>query len=171
MKNDIDNLKLDVNNVHETVKRCESELARASRRQSYTARGVRLLISCVGALMPANASLASELTKFNKQSSGSFDADDETATNAVGVVEEMKKKYEKSHHLPRSISEVDDAGDSPEDIVTPKKQMAPSSNIKSPMTPQQEAMGDSQKSLDEVRALLAGVGGSALNMVSPVKGY
>ena len=148
VNNELDTLKQDVLGVHDSVKRVEMELARASRRQSYTARGVRLLISCVGALMPGNAQLAGELNKFTK--SESFD--EEGVDTAQGVVAEMQKAAKGK--VARE--------DSPEDVVTPVRKRK--SEEGGQMKPQQEAMGESQRSLDEVRALLSGV-----NMVSPMK--
>ena len=67
VKNDLGEVKFDLNAIADTVERCEASLAGAERRQSYTARGVRLLVRCVGAMMPGNARLASELDRFAQQ--------------------------------------------------------------------------------------------------------
>mmetsp|Transcript_15511 Transcript_15511/g.44905 ORF Transcript_15511/g.44905 Transcript_15511/m.44905 type:complete len:408 (+) Transcript_15511:421-1644(+) len=67
VRNDLGEVKFDLNAIADTVERCEASLTDAERRQSYTARGVRLLVRCVGAMMPGNARLASELDRFAQQ--------------------------------------------------------------------------------------------------------
>ena len=67
VRNDLGEVKFDLNAIADTVERCEASLTHAERRQSYTARGVRLLVRCVGAMMPGNARLASELDRFAQQ--------------------------------------------------------------------------------------------------------
>ena len=197
IETELSTIKIDVSLVHETVKRCETELARAARRQSYTARGVRLLLSCVGALMPASAQRAGELSKFTKAGVEGEERGEEEVS-AAEVVEEMRQKKGGGGEAPkkqylRAISSPSSSFSSPapsesrsrpssngtetvdahpENVhsppsppLSPQRLSAP----KSPMTPQQVALGESQKNLDEVRALLAGVGGGT-NLISPVKG-
>ena len=67
VKNDLGEVRFDLTAIADTVERCEASLTTAERRQSYTARGVRLLVRCVGAMMPGNARLASELDRFAQQ--------------------------------------------------------------------------------------------------------
>ena len=67
VRNDLGEVRFDLNAISDTVERCEASLAHADRRQSYTARGVRLLVRCVGAMMPGNARLAGELDRFAQQ--------------------------------------------------------------------------------------------------------
>uniref|UniRef100_A0A7S4JK31 Uncharacterized protein n=1 Tax=Odontella aurita TaxID=265563 RepID=A0A7S4JK31_9STRA len=65
-RDDLDGLRLDLQSICASVRRCEDSLAAAERRQTYTARGVRLLVRCVGALLPGNATLAGDLEKFSR---------------------------------------------------------------------------------------------------------
>ena len=67
VRNDLGEVRFDLGAISETVERCEASLAHADRRQSYTAKGVRLLVRCVGAMMPGNARLAGELDRFAQQ--------------------------------------------------------------------------------------------------------
>lgn len=66
-RDDLDGLRLDLESICASVRRCEGSLAAAERRQTYTARGVRLLVRCVGALLPGNATLAGDLEKFSRE--------------------------------------------------------------------------------------------------------
>ena len=82
VKNDLGEVKFDLGAISDTVERCEASLAHADRRQSYTARGVRLLVRCVGAMMPGNARLAGELDRFAQQGDEMGFAQDDSS--AVG---------------------------------------------------------------------------------------
>ena len=84
VRNDLGEVKFDLNAIADTVERCEASLTTAERRQSYTARGVRLLVRCVGAMMPGNARLASELDRFAQQGDEMGFHDDGTVSNANG---------------------------------------------------------------------------------------
>ena len=64
VRNDLGEVRFDLGQIADTVERCEASLSHAERRQSYTARGVRLLVRCVGAMMPGNSRLAGELDRF-----------------------------------------------------------------------------------------------------------
>lgn len=64
VKNELGEVRFDLSAIADTVERCEANLTDAERRQSYTARGVRLLVRCVGAMMPGNARLSGELERF-----------------------------------------------------------------------------------------------------------
>lgn len=66
-RDDLDGLRLDLESICASVRRCEDSLAAAERRQTYTVRGVRLLVRCVGALLPGNATLAGDLEKFSRE--------------------------------------------------------------------------------------------------------
>lgn len=64
VRNDLGEVRFDLGQIADTVERCEASLSHAERRQSYTARGVRLLVRCVGAMLPGNARLSQELDRF-----------------------------------------------------------------------------------------------------------
>mmetsp|Transcript_13177 Transcript_13177/g.18649 ORF Transcript_13177/g.18649 Transcript_13177/m.18649 type:complete len:382 (+) Transcript_13177:376-1521(+) len=66
VKDDLGDMRLDLGSMHHTLDRCESSLSEAERKQTYTARGVRLLVKCVGAILPRNADLTTELESFSK---------------------------------------------------------------------------------------------------------
>ena len=87
VKNDLGEVRFDLGAISDTVERCEASLAHADRRQSYTAKGVRLLVRCVGAMMPGNARLAGELDRFAQQGDemGIQDIDEGTGAAQGGV--------------------------------------------------------------------------------------
>ena len=92
VRNDLGEVKFDLNAIADTVERCEASLTNAERRQSYTARGVRLLVRCVGAMMPGNARLASELDRFAQQGDEMGFQDDsegdfQTSTQSLPAIE------------------------------------------------------------------------------------
>lgn len=66
-RDDLDGVRLDLESICASVRRCEDSLAAAERRQTYTAKGVRLLVRCVGALLPGNATMAGDLEKFSRE--------------------------------------------------------------------------------------------------------
>jgi outer membrane murein-binding lipoprotein Lpp len=81
VKDDVGDLKLDLENMHHTLGRCESSLTEAERKQTYTARGVRLLVKCVGAILPRNADLTTELESFSKLGDDIHDNDSSGAVD------------------------------------------------------------------------------------------
>jgi hypothetical protein len=64
VRTDMTTLTSSVNSINDSLLRCEAQLSSFDAKQSYTARGVRLLIACVGAIIP-EGSLSNELRKFN----------------------------------------------------------------------------------------------------------
>ena len=87
VRNDLGEVRFDLGAISDTVERCEASLAHADRRQSYTAKGVRLLVRCVGAMMPGNARLAGELDRFAQQGDemGFQDMDEGGAAQGGGL--------------------------------------------------------------------------------------
>ena len=85
VRNDLGEVRFDLGQIADTVERCEASLSHAERRQSYTARGVRLLVRCVGAMMPGNSRLAGELDRFNV-AGDEFQDEDEIGANAAAQI-------------------------------------------------------------------------------------
>ena len=75
IKNDVSVLRLDLSEVHDAVRRCESlgmdsasELSSMGAQQNYVARGTRLLLKAVGTILPVEAPLKEELDEVSEQS-------------------------------------------------------------------------------------------------------
>jgi len=85
VRNDLGEVRFDLGQIADTVERCEASLSHAERRQSYTARGVRLLVRCVGAMMPGNSRLAGELDRF-AVAGDEFQDEDEIAANRAAQI-------------------------------------------------------------------------------------
>jgi len=67
-------LRLDLSDVHDAVKRCESlgldsaeELSNTGRQLNYVGKGVRLLLHVVGTILPVGTALEEELKGFTKE--------------------------------------------------------------------------------------------------------
>mmetsp|Transcript_26763 Transcript_26763/g.37617 ORF Transcript_26763/g.37617 Transcript_26763/m.37617 type:complete len:382 (+) Transcript_26763:273-1418(+) len=88
VKDDVGDLKLELDSMHHTLGRCESSLTEAELKQTYTARGVRLLVKCVGAILPRNADLTTELESFSKL------GDDMKDESSSGVVDPQQQQQQ-----------------------------------------------------------------------------
>lgn len=76
LKDDIGDVRLNIDDIAVAISRCESSLGDAAGRQTYMSRGVRLLIQCVGDLLrSSNPAVADELDHFANLSSHEMDDD------------------------------------------------------------------------------------------------
>ncbi|KAL7534361.1 hypothetical protein ACHAWF_004809, partial [Thalassiosira exigua] len=67
LRDDIGEVRLNVDDVAAAISRCESSLTDAAGRQTYMSRGVRLLVRCVGDLLrSSDPGVAAELEKFSR---------------------------------------------------------------------------------------------------------
>jgi hypothetical protein len=65
LKDDIGDVRLNIDDIAIAISRCESSLGDAAGRQTYMSRGVRLLVQCVGDLLRStNPAVADELDHF-----------------------------------------------------------------------------------------------------------
>ena len=137
VRNDLGEVKFDLNAIADTVERCEASLTHAERRQSYTARGVRLLVRCVGAMRPGNARLASELDRFAQQGdemgfqddSDGMEGDFQRSTQSLPAIEQGPGSYPalpqctpgtgRSHSTPMTSARSRSAGENPQMGRTP----------------------------------------------------
>lgn len=78
LKNDIGDVRINIDDIAVAISRCESSLTDASGRQTYMSRGIRLLVQCVGDLLRnSNPAVADELEQFSRLSEGIDDYDRE----------------------------------------------------------------------------------------------
>lgn len=74
LKDDIGDVRLQVDDIAVAISRCEGSLSDAAGRQTYMSRGVRLLVQCVGDLLrPSNPTVAEELDQFSRLSAELMD--------------------------------------------------------------------------------------------------
>jgi low affinity Fe/Cu permease len=59
-----------VHELNEILLRCEDSLKRGDHRQSFTAKGLRLLLKCVGTMLPANSKFHHEIDVLYNSSHG-----------------------------------------------------------------------------------------------------
>lgn len=65
LKDDIGDVRVNIDDIAMAISRCECSLGDAAGRQTYMSRGVRLLVQCVGDLLrPSNPAVAEELDHF-----------------------------------------------------------------------------------------------------------
>lgn len=75
IKDDVGDVRLQVDDIAVAISRCENSLTDAEGRQTYMSRGVRLLVQCVGDLLrPSNPGVAEELDQFSRLSAELMDA-------------------------------------------------------------------------------------------------
>ena len=76
LKDDIGDVRVNIDDIALAISRCESSLGDAAGRQTYMSRGVRLLVQCVGDLLrPSNPAVAAELEHFATLSTEEMDDD------------------------------------------------------------------------------------------------
>lgn len=74
IKDDIGDVRLQIDDIAVAISRCEGSLTDAAGRQTYMSRGVRLLVQCVGDLLrPSNPTVAEELDQFSRLSAELMD--------------------------------------------------------------------------------------------------
>jgi hypothetical protein len=66
VKDEVRDLSSSLSLARESLDACQQSLVEAERRQSYIARGVRLLTRGVSSLLPQDSTLVQELDKFSK---------------------------------------------------------------------------------------------------------
>jgi hypothetical protein len=117
LKNDIGDVRLNIDEIAIAISRCESSLTDASGRQTYMSRGIRLLVQCVGDLLRnANPAVADELDQFSRLSE-EMDGEFHYRENGGRVSNHTPFKRSKMEYLssPKiseigSVSEIDDVG-------------------------------------------------------------
>lgn len=68
-----------VHELNEILLRCEDSLKRGDQRQTFTAKGLRLLLKCVGTMLPANSKFHHEIDGLYSSSHAlDLDGSDET---------------------------------------------------------------------------------------------
>ena len=76
LKDDIGDVRLNIDDIAVAISRCETSLDDAAGRQTYMSRGVRLLVQCVGDLLrSSNPAVADELDHFANLSANELDND------------------------------------------------------------------------------------------------
>jgi chromosome segregation ATPase len=70
VKDEILDARVDIENVQESLMRCESSLSSSERLQDYTSRGVRLLVRCVATIFPGNERVLEELAQYIREADG-----------------------------------------------------------------------------------------------------
>jgi len=76
LKDDIGDVRMNIDDIAIAISRCESSLGDAAGRQTYMSRGVRLLVQCVGDLLRStNPAVAEELDHFANLSTPELDSD------------------------------------------------------------------------------------------------
>ena len=66
LKDDIGDVRVNIDDIALAISRCESSLGDAAGRQTYMSRGVRLLVQCVGDLLrPSNPAVAAEWCEYS----------------------------------------------------------------------------------------------------------
>mmetsp|Transcript_29270 Transcript_29270/g.46011 ORF Transcript_29270/g.46011 Transcript_29270/m.46011 type:complete len:412 (-) Transcript_29270:107-1342(-) len=77
LKDDIGDVRLNIDDIAVAISRCESSLDDAAGRQTYMSRGVRLLVQCVGDIMRNNnnPAIADELDHFANLSADQLDSE------------------------------------------------------------------------------------------------
>lgn len=66
MTNDLSEARADISSIGNSLGRCESSLAASKHMQSYTLRGVKLLVRCVNTIVPNSDEFTGELSEFIK---------------------------------------------------------------------------------------------------------
>ncbi|KAL7491011.1 hypothetical protein ACHAWT_000499 [Skeletonema menzelii] len=76
LRDDMGDVRLNIDDIAVAISRCESSLDDAAGRQTYMSRGVRLLVQCVGDLLRnSNPAVADELDHFANLSADELDSD------------------------------------------------------------------------------------------------
>ena len=66
LHNELGNARSDLNNLNNSMSRQESTLNASSRTQSYTSKGVTLLVRCVASMLPSNDHTVHDLAEYIK---------------------------------------------------------------------------------------------------------
>jgi len=66
IKDELGQARIDLASLNHSVDDCVVSLEYADRLQSYTARGVKLLVRCVATVLPTNDRIVTELAQFTK---------------------------------------------------------------------------------------------------------
>jgi hypothetical protein len=66
VQKDLDETRGDINRLGESMDRCESTLMSSKMLQSYTSKGVTLLVRCVASMLPSNDRTVNELAQYIK---------------------------------------------------------------------------------------------------------
>jgi hypothetical protein len=134
VKGNIDDLKGDMGKVKDSVNQCRISLAESERRTSYIARGVHLLTRGVSTILSQDDDLLYELLQFNRAG----------------------EEFSNSPPL-RQQQQPSDSRLTIEQIRDSDACFSPRPNHPEPLVPQTPPEKYSERSLDEVRALLNSV--------------
>jgi hypothetical protein len=80
---DILHIRSNVDDINDMVVRCEESLSIGEKRQKYTVRGMRLLLRCVGTILPANSAFNNELELFQYAGADLLGNDDDDESEKV----------------------------------------------------------------------------------------
>jgi hypothetical protein len=67
LQDNMDHVRNDLDELGDAMSRCETTLEHAERLQSYTARGVKLLVKTVATMIPGDHRAVTELSKYSKE--------------------------------------------------------------------------------------------------------
>jgi len=67
VQENMDHVRNDLDELGDAMSRCETSLEHAERLQSYTARGIKLLVKTVATMIPGDHRAVSELSKYTKE--------------------------------------------------------------------------------------------------------
>lgn len=70
VKDELLDARVDLENLQESLTRCESSLSSSKTLQDYTSRGVRLLVRCVATIFPENDRILEELALYIREADG-----------------------------------------------------------------------------------------------------
>lgn len=82
---DILHIRSNLEDMNEMMNRCEESLTAGEKRQKYTVRGMRLLLRCVGSILPANSAFNNELELFQYAGADLLGNDDDE--------EDLRRRY------------------------------------------------------------------------------
>lgn len=129
LKDDIGDVRLNIDDIAVAISRCESSLDDAAGRQTYMSRGVRLLVQCVGDLLrSSNPAVADELDHFANLSADELDNDFYYKDGGVNtpMARDNNRRAVTTYHPPSSpnlseIGSVDDGSVRPMSLPRPRR--------------------------------------------------
>lgn len=139
VQQDLADTRTDIQGLGESMDRCESTLLSSSRLQSYTSKGVTLLVRCVATMLPSNDRQVNELAQYIQDG------------------EEMGKREQEQ----RRVLTAGIRGTPVSSMITPQQQLPPPSKRRTSLFIRDSELDSSLHSLDDVNNVL-GIGPNGL---------
>mmetsp|Transcript_4528 Transcript_4528/g.8364 ORF Transcript_4528/g.8364 Transcript_4528/m.8364 type:complete len:310 (+) Transcript_4528:240-1169(+) len=117
VQRNLDDTRGDINKLGESMERCESTIMSSKRLQSYTSKGVTLLVRCVASMLPSNDRTMSELAQYIKdgEDMGKREQEQRRLSDLKGPGSIISPEPPKANYLIRD-SELDSSLHSLEDV-------------------------------------------------------